>query len=409
MLPLATTARDIHGLAAPRGPCPAFYRNASSCPAAPSQQRRPSTSVRRSHVQQSLSVYEGESQLAQPPVCDVRLLPDADPRQRGIRRAAPAAPHARVALVGGGGWQGPHPNECASHNVYHALVLCPAFWCLAQAVESLTTRHRVDDAAPVTLVTSGKHAAPALVRAMIHGLGVRPNDTETTLATAAYEIVVVRPGQGSGALVYSWAWSRRQAGLPMARTAIDRALRGLRVDRPREGWVSVVFRGPTSTRQLLDVDTGRASDVVRALCERGLRVRAVTPRADAVREVIETFAGASMAISVHGAQLTNVIFMRADSAVLEVLMRVHDHWCDARWHANARSVVDANATACPPYFLGMYANLARAVGLRYRYHDAAAIEPRTRAAALHTPAVYVRSRHLAAQACALHHVVRVAA
>ena len=130
------------------------------------------------------------------------------------------------------------------------------------------------------------------------------------------------------------------------------------------------------------------SKVSDALCQLGLPAHVVTVGNDlSVRDQVGAFAGAAVVVSVHGAQLTNLVWMRTGSAVVEVLVR---------------TPIRSNATrftgfAWPGlYIKADYANLARAFSLRYWYHDPQFVAPHKDPNPIQSPVIFVSARSLAA-------------
>lgn len=125
---------------------------------------------------------------------------------------------------------------------------------------------------------------------------------------------------------------------------------------------SVLLLLRTNTRMLFDSDTRTASTIFEALLAAGLPVEVVCfDDTFSLEQQVHIMARAAVVISVHGAQLTNLAWMRPRSVVLEISLRYG--WCNDPW-------VFPPVPPCVPYHKSDYANMARFFDVKYQYYDA---------------------------------------
>ena len=350
---------------------------------------------------------------------------------------------------GGGSRRGP-----GAHNIHHVLVLSAgvgSVWCVMQAAEELRRASVVgggggaggtggdgsDDDLRLIVDARTLHAMAAWKRQLLAALlpiwspppssggaanassrGRRSSTasaaatsaspaTISTAATAFRRLFQIRHGPNWGV-----TWSRFELDLAPAapvgrmRSAV-RAAMHMSAAREAAALSSPASPSPPTVlllqrakdRRLADVRTGTAAALLRALCARGLRVEtAAFDGATPLRTQVRRVATASLLLSVHGAQLTNLVWLDPDSAVVEVLLRFG--WCrEQPWQrlraTGAPAAVLAGTARCVGYHKADYANLAHAAGVRYRYFDAAYLPPQLGSNPISRPYVLVDSDELA--------------
>ena len=92
---------------------------------------------------------------------------------------------------------------------------------------------------------------------------------------------------------------------------------------PQGPYVLILQR--TGLRAFVDAETGSLRTLADAMCSLGLPVRVSVFEGLSAAEQIERARGAAVLVSPHGAGLTNLVFMRPGSVVIEVTMR--RGWC----------------------------------------------------------------------------------
>lgn len=125
---------------------------------------------------------------------------------------------------------------------------------------------------------------------------------------------------------------------------------------------SVLLLLRTKTRMLFDLDTRSASTIFEALLAAGLPAEVLCfDDTFSLEEQVHIMARAAVVISIHGAQLTNLAWMRPRSVVIEISLRYG--WCNDPW-------VFPPVPPCVPYHKSDYANMARFFDVKYLYYDA---------------------------------------
>lgn len=129
---------------------------------------------------------------------------------------------------------------------------------------------------------------------------------------------------------------------------------------PKEPFVLFVPRA-TKKRRLAGAETGTATEIVLALRKRDLSVHVMDSAVASIEDQLKMFETATVVVSMHGAGLTNLIWMRPrESVVIEV----------AASYGWAR-YLDTNGTCAimqgepENYKKGGYYNLARRFGVKY--------------------------------------------
>ena len=351
----------------------------------------------------------------------------------------------------GGSRRGP-----GAHNIHHVLVLSAgvgSVWCVMQAAEELRRASVVgggggaggtsgdgadgsDDDLRLIVDTRTLHAMAAWKRQLLAALipiwspplslgdaanastRAKRTSTDFVAATSAFPATIstartfrrlfqIRHGPNWGI-----AWSRFELDLapaaPVGRMrAAVRAAMQMSAAREATALSSPASTSPPTVlllqrakdRRLADARTGTAAALLRALCARGLRVETATfDGATPLRTQVRRVAKASLLLSVHGAQLTNLVWLDPDSAVVEVLLRFG--WCREQPWQRLRATgttagVLAGTARCVGYHKADYANLAHAAGVRYRYFDAAYLPPQLASNPISRPYALVDSDELA--------------
>ena len=159
-------------------------------------------------------------------------------------------------------------------------------------------------------------------------------------------------------------------------------------------------------RRLLDARTGTISPILHSLCKASIPFKYVSDLGTlSPQKQVALAAQARGMLSVHGAQLTNMIWMKTDSFVLEVTLRYG--WCcdpfpyPASLTRGEPYCSQCNVTVCKPYHKADFSALALAHGLRYAYYDPLYTSCITGANPINRDAVYVNSSDLAMVVTAL--------
>ena len=140
--------------------------------------------------------------------------------------------------------------------------------------------------------------------------------------------------------------------------AVRGMMSGLGIER-REcsgGYVLVLDRAGEilpGARKLVSAGAGDLAGVLSAMTSRGLPVVASDLLSVPLRDQLPLFAQAAVMVGVHGAGLTNMIFMRPGSALIEVTIRVRKQ----------------PSSTLPRYPFVVFSDTAQFAGLRYYSHD----------------------------------------
>lgn len=169
--------------------------------------------------------------------------------------------------------------------------------------------------------------------------------------------------------------------------------------RPR--YVLLLIR---HSRRLVDLASGTARELVEAMGSVGLPVRVADTGLLTPAEQIDLLSGAAVLVSAHGADMTNMLWMQRNTAVLEVLLRFG--WCcDPIPPENMGPFAPPCQGPCRPYHKGDFANLAGGLGLRYAYFDADYSNAPDSASPIDRKALFVNSSALALSALSLYSAV----
>ena len=191
--------------------------------------------------------------------------------------------------------------------------------------------------------------------------------TETDIE--AFRIYRMNNLQWNYPLWPSHHWMSSLVPSAIARLLSERVKQQLNIEErhPEGGTVLVLLR--RRNRRLRDMLTRQAKTIIDVLCEKGLPVEVAVFNETTPFEVqVSAFADAAVVISVHGAQLTNLAWMRRGSSVIEVLLR--RGWCNDPWQFPPNP-------PCSPYHKADFANMARFFGLNYFYHDSVHVGARS--------------------------------
>ena len=160
----------------------------------------------------------------------------------------------------------------------------------------------------------------------------------------------------------SFAFQREQPALHIA-TLLGKHVRdAYEVPTRARGNGTVLLLLRSNTRQLFDLREHTSSKIFDALLAAGLPVEvACFDNSATLEEQVRILARAAVVISVHGAQLTNLAWMRPQSVVIEIVLRYG--WCNDPY-------VFPPTPPCKPYHKSDFADMARAFNLTYVYYDA---------------------------------------
>jgi hypothetical protein len=163
-------------------------------------------------------------------------------------------------------------------------------------------------------------------------------------------------------------------------------------ERDSSGYVLLLQRSP---RTLVDKATGLFSTIAQTMCDRGLQLQVATLGSLPPKGQFSLVRGASIIIAVHGAELTNMLFLNPKSAVIEITLRYG--WCcdPVPEFAQGYQTKTQCVTSCKPYHKADFANLAHALGHTYFYFDPSYIEPPTDKNPISREKVFVDSKGLA--------------
>eukprot|EP00301_Raphidiophrys_heterophryoidea_P017998 c2983_g1_i1.p1 GENE.c2983_g1_i1~~c2983_g1_i1.p1 ORF type:complete len:443 (-),score=127.69 c2983_g1_i1:310-1638(-) len=200
----------------------------------------------------------------------------------------------------------------------------------------------------------------------------------------------------------AFAYDRFEVGLHASQISIDTAnaiLTSLNI-KPRSphegGYVVLVDRH--KSRHLVDKHTLTLQPIIDEMCKLGLDVRVVSTEDIAFSKQVEVVAGATVMVAVHGAGITNSVFMLPNdhSHVIEITMR-YGWCCDpiVPESAYAPSTTKMCTGPCKVYHKMDFANLVRLSGVRYWYYDPVFVESRTWANPIESSAVHVDAKELA--------------
>eukprot|EP00468_Gymnochlora_sp_CCMP2014_P005552 CAMPEP_0167745390 /NCGR_PEP_ID=MMETSP0110_2-20121227/3124_1 /TAXON_ID=629695 /ORGANISM="Gymnochlora sp., Strain CCMP2014" /LENGTH=471 /DNA_ID=CAMNT_0007630025 /DNA_START=201 /DNA_END=1616 /DNA_ORIENTATION=- len=131
------------------------------------------------------------------------------------------------------------------------------------------------------------------------------------------------------------------------------------------------------TRNLVAKNTGTFAGILQALCEAGIETRGAeintkVPLAMQYRLIMQ----ADALISVHGAQLANLVWMPEGSAVIEVTLR-YGYCCRPVPEENMGFTSPPCKGPCSPYDYVVYAMQAQQFGIEYYYYDPLYVEQLT--------------------------------
>ena len=148
-------------------------------------------------------------------------------------------------------------------------------------------------------------------------------------------------------------------------------------------------------RRLADSETGEFSTIIDELCAMGLSVHVTNLGALSPDEQARLLRRTSVLIGVHGADLTNMLYMGLKSTVIEVTLR-YGWWCDPVTESSfGNDAPPCISEPCKPYHKTDYVNMAHALGITYYYFDAEYIDPPFGPNPIHRHNVFVNSEELA--------------
>lgn len=148
-------------------------------------------------------------------------------------------------------------------------------------------------------------------------------------------------------------------------------------------------------RRLADSETGEFSTIIDALCAMGLPVHVSNLGALSPAEQAKLLRRTSVLIGVHGADLTNMLYMSLKSTVIEVTLR-YGWCCDPVTESSFGNDAPPCITEpCKPYHKVDYMNMAHALGINYFYFDAEYIDPPFGVNPIYRESVLVNSEELA--------------
>ena len=138
---------------------------------------------------------------------------------------------------------------------------------------------------------------------------------------------------------------------------------------------SIVLIVQREYRRLADSETGEFSTIIDALCAMGLPVHVANLGVLSPAEQTKLLRRTSVLIGVHGADLTNMLYMGVKSTVIEVTLR-YGWCCDPVTESSIGNDAPPCITEpCKPYHKVDYLNMAHALGFNYFYFDAEYIDP----------------------------------
>ena len=157
-------------------------------------------------------------------------------------------------------------------------------------------------------------------------------------------------------------------------------------------YVLLLHRKP---RFLVDAESLRLDTLVSAMQRLGLPVRVLCFADLEPREQMRAIRGAAVLVAVHGAELTNMLFLPPGAVVIEVSLR-YGWCCDPVPQANQGLLAPPCQTKpCRPYHKADFANMAQALGLGYHLFDPVYIDPPTSRNPIDRPRVHINATELA--------------
>lgn len=306
----------------------------------------------------------------------------------------------------------PFPSsEREDGNLFHIATFGAgpgSIWCVYQALEDVRRSTGIRDVLLVADRARFDAMAPwrrELLTTLLP-LWSPPQEGSAKRVLRFRRVCVLGKGKG---VPYSAEWrffELDRAPSPRAR-ALNDAIRGaLHLRRVAAEPASVLLLQRLKDRWLLDARTGTAHGLAPPMCRRRLQPRFASFDGRPFSEQVQTMSAATIVVSPHGSQLTNILWMEAGSAVVEVTFNFaycNDgySWGSGLTAPGAREAIFRGNAHCQPYYLN-FANLAHTLGLTYRYLDPVYLPPQRNPNPIVRNHVYVDANELADLALLLH-------
>jgi len=131
------------------------------------------------------------------------------------------------------------------------------------------------------------------------------------------------------------------------------------------------------SRQFVDSETGTFDGILREFCRAGLNAHgACLSLRVTLAEQYKAIASASVLVSIHGAQLANLVWLSPGSAVVEITLR-YGFCCKPLppeyWYHSEKVCTGP----CSPYPFLVYTHMAAQFGIKYYYYDPVYVEQET--------------------------------
>ncbi len=253
-------------------------------------------------------------------------------------------------------------------NVFHMMVIRGhPFWCVLDAVTRFAAQTKNSTWTVEYEVESGTEKRGSnYVEQLFRSLS-NDNDVKENSETS-YELSQELPFWKDVQLVSTNGifrpntqfseWLANTAARVRYQIALSDA--GIRFEKPKVPFVLLVLRS-TKRRRLAGAQTGTATEIVLALLERSMPVYVVDLAKASIEEQILLFESAPVVIGMHGAGLTNMIWMRPkESTIIEVAASYG--WARYVDNEGRCSIVQNEPEA---YMKGGYSNLASRFGIQH--------------------------------------------
>ena len=296
------------------------------------------------------------------------------------------------------------------NNIFHQLILNPVAFCCA----AMKKRHPEVDIS-LASPTSGYNAAQSWMKFVLENACITMNKTISKSTGVA---AVTR---SDGDVLISYDRFLLNGGyvqdLIRLRHMLRSSIVGSTIPEPTNS-VVILLRSP---RTLVDSVTFTTNAVISEICDKllGRRVEVRDIGRLDPRDQARLMARASVVVSVHGADLTNMIWMPPCASIIEVTLR--HGWCCDPIPLNNLDIQDpkpctectaATSQGCPDnlgpdkckgYHKADYANLASALNLTYVYFDPEQQDPPFNVNPISRKRVYVDAKKLAAVVAEVFH------
>jgi len=309
-------------------------------------------------------------------------------------------------------------HSYAGTNPWHKYVDDPTLWCGGRFLESFPEFKKSKASVVITKCDRRTCHMLATLLEGIYAEVLTPYDWDSVIALSGKRrIFVWEMVDGRQDTTWkNWYWKFRKGwfgvkinsmGMPGVFTSefpthrhvdtfqtrvLRSMLNGVRaIRRPcNKGKVLVIDRMGDirrNKRKLLSYKTGSLDGVLQEMCKRNLNVFATDLSKIPLREQLDIFGSTAVMVAVHGAGITNQIFMKPGSVVIEITLRV-------------------NGLEEEVYKSVVFADTALSFGLFYFTHDPLLTfpYPPPKADVHQVSAVYVNASSLATQTLGAYHL-----